>query len=91
MGLDSKGVFRGSCTRCDCKDFNTQSVRCHCGHPPTHHKAVTQHVQDNFAADEASAIKKTYSKALQSNSAPASTPKGILSAHNKGITLFTLL
>lgn len=37
MGIDSKGVLRGGCRRCDCKDFRINSVKCHCGHPPTSH------------------------------------------------------
>ena len=38
MGIDSRGVLRGRCTRCDCTDFKkTKSTKCHCGHVPVLH------------------------------------------------------
>ena len=41
MNVDSHGVRRGSCNRCDCKEFantkQTSSVKCRCGHPPIAH------------------------------------------------------
>ena len=37
MNVDSQGVRRGSCSRCDCKEFATKYVKCRCGHPPIAH------------------------------------------------------
>ena len=37
MNVDSQGVRRGLCSRCDCKEFATNHVKCRCGHPPTAH------------------------------------------------------
>lgn len=42
MGWDTQGVFRGSCSICDCTDYtrntNISSQKCsYCGHYPSHH------------------------------------------------------
>lgn len=86
MGIDSKGVHRGRCTRCECEDFHAKTVKCRCGHAPTHHEIISLRVHVNVdghsAAGEA-AGKMTYSKAVTSDIASANVPKAMI-PQNKG-------
>ena len=58
MGVDSRGVLRGRCTRCDCSDFKkTKSAKCHCGHVPVLHVdrgPSSQHVSSGSPIDKPS-------------------------------------
>lgn len=41
MGKDKRGISRGSCTTCECDEFESEGVRCdYCGHPPVMHLAL---------------------------------------------------
>ena len=41
MGVDSRGINRGECSLCECRDFQRsyRASKCYvCGHPPASHK-----------------------------------------------------
>ena len=38
MGYDKRGILRGQCSLCDCKEFESSGVRCdYCRHTPVDH------------------------------------------------------
>ena len=93
MGVDSKGVRRGRCKRCDCTDFRTESIKCHCGHAPTLHIDLSTagssqnfgHVSSErqFNHHGSPVDKISYSKIVSSSAAtPVSTSK--VMAKNNG-------
>jgi len=90
MGIDSKGVYRGRCTRCSCQDFYTKTIKCRCGHAPTHHEMkyspVHVSVDGHSPAGEA-AGKMTYSKIVSSGTTSANVSKAMFTSNpsqNKG-------
>lgn len=93
MGIDSKGVRRGGCKRCDCKDFYSKSVKCRCGHAPTSHADLRtegssshlEHVsnESRFNRPELPVDKPSYS-GIVASSAPASVSEAKLIQKSKG-------
>ena len=69
MGIDSRGVLRGQCTRCECTDFTTTSVKCHCGHPPTFHVdlSTSNPSQHSVNVSGSPVDKPSYSKVVGNN------------------------
>ena len=79
MGIDSRGVLRGPCTRCDCTDFSTTSIKCRCGHPPTLHADLSSSSQHLVNVSSGSTVDKPlYPKAVGNSAVSAPTDGKLL-------------
>ena len=90
MGIDSKGVRRGRCKRCDCTDFKTESVKCHCGHAPTFHMDLSsqhfEHMGNDSDRRGSPVNKPPYSKVVANSTVSPASVSDVKKTKSKGQT-----